>query len=207
MRHNDRCCAVLPALAATLLGLGVVAPLPAQTRTLSTPESYLGVLAAPMRLQAPPGSPGASIGGGITLGITGWALGAVVGNKVANCKTDDGPCQLNAFLGGRRAGGTLGMALGVHLGNSRRGSFLKDCFVGALVWGVGMGIVVASRNQAAFGVALLAVPAAQLAAMVAVERKAGTARAAGGTSFATRSLQVGPVWTGKGPGVVASLAF
>jgi hypothetical protein len=78
------------------------------------------------------------------------------------------------FLGA--ATGTTGLALGVHLGNGRRGNFALDLLTASGVWATGFVLFVASDNQdLAIPLAVL-VPIGQLAATTAVERAKGRAK-------------------------------
>jgi hypothetical protein len=72
----------------------------------------------------------------------------------------------------------LGMALGVHVGNRRRGSFGLDVLTGAAVWGAA-GIVIAAAGgwDQDLGFMVFAVPITHLATTVAVERAVGRSRA------------------------------
>ena len=72
------------------------------------------------------------------------------------------------------------MALGVHLANHRRGSLVFDFLTGAAIWAAGAGIGFAVANamdsDAALWTAFVAIPIAQIASTVAVERATGRSR-------------------------------
>ncbi len=69
------------------------------------------------------------------------------------------------------------MALGVHLGNKRRGNLALDFVTGAAIWGAGIGIAAASDwDDTVTGVAFVMIPIAQLVSTVAVERAIGQSR-------------------------------
>lgn len=122
--------------------------------------------------------PSASIGAGIGLGVVGFAAGAFAALVMTqDCTEVD--CLEAAFYGAA-AGGTFGMALGVHLGNKRRGSLALDFVTGTAIWGAGIEIAEASNwDDTVTGVAFVAIPNAQLASTVAVERATGRSRLRG----------------------------
>ncbi len=102
---------------------------------------------------------------GLGLGTAGWFVGALLALEI---EKDCG------FLGA--ATGTTGLALGVHLGNGRRGNFALDLLTASGVWATGFVLFVASDNQdLAIPLAVL-VPIGQLAATTAVERAKGRAK-------------------------------
>ena len=114
------------------------------------------VVSAPVQVPAEPGihSPLLAAAG---LGVLGWGAGALAGHLVqGDCFEDF--CDFEGIFYGGAAGGGLGLALGAHLGNRRRGNFLLDVAASGAVWGVGYGLIrsFASRDDGV-GVAL-AVP-------------------------------------------------
>jgi hypothetical protein len=122
------------------------------------------------------GSAAASIGAGIGLGVAGFLAGGLIGSgSASNCTSSDF-CQLEAAFYGAAAGGTFGMALGVHLGNGRRGNLALDFLTGALVWGAGIGIAAASNSETGYTVAFVTIPIVQLVTTVVVERAVGRSR-------------------------------
>jgi hypothetical protein len=124
-------------------------------------------------------------GMGVLLGGVGFLAGGAVGYRIASsCQSGtpnpDNWCAVEATLIGAAIGGTSGMALGVHLGNGRRGSLALDLLTGGAVGGLGM--VIAASSQRDHGGALtrtlyFGIPVGQLAATVAVERAVGRSRA------------------------------
>lgn len=136
-------------------------------------------------------------------GVAGFFAGGLVGLAFSYDCTGDDYCGLRGFLIGAAVGGTLTMALGVHLGNDRRGSLPLDMLTGAAVWGVGIGTAAATGwDDSVTLIAAIGVPMAQLLATTAVERATGRSREA------KRSVSVygGPDLHG-GVVVGASLTF
>jgi hypothetical protein len=122
-------------------------------------------------------SVGKSVLAGLGLGLGGFAAGGLVGAGIANDCTGHEYCELEAAFYGAAAGGTFGMALGVHLGNGRRGSLALDFLTGAAVWGAGIGIAAASDWEGTVsGVAFVTVPIVQLVSTIVVERAVGRSR-------------------------------
>jgi ABC-type uncharacterized transport system permease subunit len=112
--------------------------------------------------------------GGLVLGGVGFVLGAGIAAAVAQDCTSSEYSVWEAAFYGAAAGGTLGMATGVHLGNGRRGNLLLDLLTAAAVWGIGIGIAAASDwNNTVTRVAFVSIPVAQLTATIAVERALG----------------------------------
>jgi hypothetical protein len=127
------------------------------------------------------GSAGGSIVAGLGLGLAGFLVGGLTAaSTVKDCPHSEGPCspQLEAAFYGAATGGTFGMALGVHLGNHRRGNLALDFLTGAAVWGAGIGIAAASGWDTGVTLgAVVAIPIIQLATTVKVERAVGRSRA------------------------------
>ncbi len=175
---------------------------------------YLLSLAAPLPAQVPDAEStaesapeGASTGRmylyGTGLGLVGFFAGGSVGLALSSNCTGDDYCEFRGFLLGAAVGGTTAMALGVHLGNDRRGSFPLDLFTGAAIWGAGIGTAAATGwDDTVTLVVAIGVPIAQLLATTAVERATGRSREA------KRSVSVygGPDLRG-GVVVGASLTF
>lgn len=179
-------------------------------RHLVTLLGFATVLTASAHAQssaAKRGTVGASVTGGITLGILGFALGGVVGNAVADCPVDH-QCRTTGILLGAAAGGTLGMALGVHLGNKSRGDFFRSFITGAAVWAGGIGILALGGDGAVLSLALVAVPVLQMVTMVAVERSTARQKEAASRQ-AHEGITVGitPVLYGTRVGLGGSVVF
>jgi hypothetical protein len=122
---------------------------------------------------------GMTIVAGAGLGAAGFVLGGLAGYGIARAGDDycEDWCGFPEAMLGAAVGGTLGMALGVHLGNKRRGSFALDFLVGALVWGAGIGVVALSDGDETVGtIAAITIPVAQLAGTIWVERSVGQKR-------------------------------
>lgn len=147
------------------------------------------ILAAPalgaQRLSPPPANEGFPaepnvshpLLAGAGLGAAGFLAGALVGYSTVRSRCNQFPedfCGLPESFYGAAIGGTFGMAVGVHLGNRRRGNLGVDFLTGAAIWAVGIGVVAASDWDGVAGVAaFIAVPIAQLAATTAIERSIG----------------------------------
>jgi hypothetical protein len=116
--------------------------------------------------------------GGIGMGLAGFALGAYVGTRAGHNSGDcgDDGC-ITQGLYGAAIGGTFGLALGIHLGNRRRGNFLVDFAAAGGIWGAGMelGTLLHWRGQAPL-VILTGIPIAQLMVTTSVERATGRKR-------------------------------
>jgi len=146
------------------------------------------------------GSPAKAYALGAGLGLGGFFSGGLVGIALSSGCQGDEYCGLEGFLIGAAVGGTLGMAIGVHLGNDRRGSLPLDFLTGAGIWGIGIGAAAISDwDDTVTAIAAIGVPIAQLLGTVAVERATGRSR--------TRSSP-GPVsvYVGPQPGGGAVLA-
>jgi hypothetical protein len=110
-------------------------------------------------------------------GLVGFFTGGLAGLAFSHDCTGDDYCGLRGFLIGAAVGGTLSMAVGVHLGNDRRGSLPLDMLTGAAVWGVGIGTAAATGwDDSVTLIAAIGVPIAQLLATTAVERATGRSR-------------------------------
>jgi hypothetical protein len=178
-------------------------PRPAVAQHLSRDRTDFTGNHLPSQTHAPPGSLGATVGGGIALGAAGLLLGGLIGASAVDCYE----CEMAGAFYGSVTGATLGMALGVHLGNKRQGSFVADLLVGAVVSGAGTLVLMSSETPDGW---LVALPIVQLAGMVAVER--------GVRSQPQRpprrirpvgigALRIRPVWTREGRGIAGSFAF
>jgi hypothetical protein len=125
-----------------------------------------------------------AVGLGILLGGVGFLAGGAVGYAIASsCQVGtpnpDDWCAVEGTLVGAVIGGTSGMALGVHLGNGRRGSLALDLLTGAALGGLGIGIAAGTKpdwGTPLFWTLSLGIPVGQLAGTVAVERAVGRSR-------------------------------
>jgi hypothetical protein len=133
--------------------------------------------AAPVQVAPEPGI-GSPLGAAVGLGLLGWGAGALAGRAIqANCVGDF--CELEGIFYGGAAGGGLGLAVGAHLGNRKRGNFALDVLTSGAVWGLGYALMRSFvKNDDAVGVAItaIALPPTQLVATVLVERATGRSR-------------------------------
>src|SRR5947208_7223467 len=80
------------------------------------------------------------------LGLLGWGVGAVAGHVIqGDCFEEY--CGLEGIFYGGAAGGGMGLAVGAHLGNRRRGSFPLDVLTSGTVWGVGSALMSSFAND------------------------------------------------------------
>ena len=112
------------------------------------------------------------------LGLLGWGIGALTGHVIqGDCFEEF--CEFEGIFYGGAAGGGLGLAIGAHLGNRRRGSFLLDVVASGAVWGAGYALLRSfAESGDGDGVLLTAIvlPPTQLVATVLVERATGRSR-------------------------------
>lgn len=182
----------------TLLGLGI--PMLAATVVCVGHAQELSplVLGHHQEMVQDQGSAAASIGAGIGLSLAGFAAGAWIASAMASRDR-----KFEAAVYGMSAGGTFGMALGVHLGNRRRGNLALNFLTGAVVLGAGIGIWAASNYDDTVGkVAVVTTPIVALVSTVAVERAVGRSRSRRGDI----AVAVVPVVSG-GAGLAVSVAF
>jgi len=127
--------------------------------------------ATPVQVAPDPGS-GSTVGAAVGLGLLGWGAGALAGHLIqGHCYEDF--CGWEGVFYGGAAGGGLGLALGAHLGNGRRGNFALDLLTSGAVWGLGyLTMRSCIKNSDAVGLVVTAItlPPTQLAATVLVER-------------------------------------
>jgi hypothetical protein len=190
--RRSRFAFVLLLLAAPLLVSTVITAAQAQTPTLPGDQPQLildqGSATRPVLM-------------GIGLGAAGFFVGGLTGLVLANDCSGE-MCDAGPFLFGAAAGGTLGLALGAHLGNHRRGNLALDFLTGAAIWGAGLGIVAATGwDETAATAAAVTVPIVQLAGTVMVERAVGRSRA-----MHRMSLAIAPDLRG-GARVAAAVPF
>ncbi|HEX7240660.1 MAG TPA: hypothetical protein VF263_10360 [Longimicrobiaceae bacterium] len=169
-----------PRLPVLLLAAALAAPpLAAQHRAAPLPT-----LAAPVLLaQAAPGAAwtDAREGGdlpllaasGLVAGAAG-ALGGALAGLVASCtgrEDENESCYLNSWLWGAAIGESLAMPVGVHLANGRRGSLGLSLLASAGLGALGLALLEETHYDPPGAVLVsTAIPLAQLAATIAVER-------------------------------------
>lgn len=134
--------------------------------------------AAPTRVQcpvAPVARQPDDVGGPLLGAAVGGAGGAIVGGMAAGTLLRRGRYDedMGPFVYGLKNGWTIGLPLGAHLGNQRRGSFLLD--LGASLLAQQIGGRLAGRdgdmNRVLFALAF------EMGAVVSVERLTGRGRA------------------------------
>lgn len=173
-----RCLVVVAAVA--LLGVGQLqgqAPLPAPgpqhpAHLLPAPSSLLPDL--PLSDDEP--WVGWPVIGGLLLGTVGWFGGALIALEIAE-DCGEGLCALDDVIYAGALTGTAGLALGVHLGNGRRGNFGLDFLTASGVWLTGFTLVLATGSDDLASALAFAVPIGQLWATTAVERAKGREKA------------------------------
>jgi hypothetical protein len=119
------------------------------------------------------------IAAGMGLGAVGVLAGGLAASLFASGCTGD-YCRLEAVVLGAGAAGTVGMAVGVHLGNRRRGNLALDVMVATAIWVPGVAVAVSGAGEGGTLLLFVAMPVAQLAATVAVERAVGRSRLSAG---------------------------
>lgn len=106
---------------------------------------------------------------GIGVGGMGLLVGGVIGHRLElSSGCDYMMCGLAGTLVGAVAGETIGLPLGVHLASKPRGSFAVTFLGSAAVTGLGLALLYEAESP----YLLLAVPVAQLAVSIAIERGA-----------------------------------
>lgn len=114
------------------------------------------------------------------LGLLGWGIGAVSGYALQGGDNYGDCCPVEGLIYGGAAGGGIGLAVGAHLGNRRRGSLPLDLLTSGAVWGAGFLLLRSFANNSDYtGMALTAIilPPTQFVATVLVERASGRSRA------------------------------
>lgn len=139
-------------------------------------ESPGSVVAVPVGARVGTGSiaedGGASIGAMTAVGIAVGAAGLLVGGLVGGALADDGGDldALSGILVGGAIGEAVGIPLGAHLANDRRGSYPSAAAASLGLAGLGLAALGAAHYDApASPVILVVVPLAQLAASIAIE--------------------------------------
>lgn len=145
--------------------------------TLLVPGTGVGQAREPVAAASRQSQPSIAwpIVAGLALGTAGWFAGALLALEIEK-DCGEGLCVLDEVIFLGAATGTTGLALGVHVGNGRRGNFLLDLSTAAAVWGTGFLIFVASGNHDLAVPLAVLVPIGQLAATTAVERAKGRAK-------------------------------
>ncbi len=140
---------------------------------------YLGIAAGRAQAVAPEPRFSSPLLAAAGLGLLGWGVGALAGYAIErDCSGEF--CGLEGIFYGGAAGGGLGLAVGAHLGNRRRGSIALDLLTSGAVWGVGYGLMHSfadSGDDAGVLLTAIVLPPTQLLATVVVERASGRSRA------------------------------
>ena len=110
----------------------------------------------------------ALVAGGALGGIIGGAALGTVAGVLACSRNSDDYCGLLAIPGGV-VGEVIGMPLGVHFANDRRGSLALSTVGSSLVMGAGIAAAIAADGTHGW-VIVLAIPMVQLAGVIAIER-------------------------------------
>lgn len=147
---------------------------------------------------------GKMVWSGAGFGVIGWAGGALVGVLLSGsfCSGDE-YCALSGALLGGAAGGTFGIAYGVHHANERRGNLALDIVTAAGVWTAGIIVASATGYDEPLGrVIFLTVPLVQIGTAVAVEKAVARKRVQSGDL----SIRVVPALDGS-VGLIVSATF
>jgi hypothetical protein len=137
------------------------------------------------------------------LGVAGFIAGGLAAGNAAVGDCEDLGCLEAAFYGAA-ALGTVGVALGAHLGNGRRGDLLLDLATAAGIWVAGIGPILATgKGDGPYAVAaFIGVPIAQVVVTAAVERARGRTKARARRA----DLSIIPL-VGRAPGLAVRLRF
>lgn len=166
--------------------LSLAAPSPARAQRAAPPLAALRAdppaapaarLAPALQEQERPPSQAALALGGIAGGALGTLAGAAAGfaleTSLTRCHGSDF-CGVGGIVLGGAAGEVLGIPFGVHMMNGRRGRYAEGVAATLVVGLAGIGI--ASQMPEGGPVMGGAIPAAQLIAAVAVERRSGAGK-------------------------------
>jgi hypothetical protein len=111
--------------------------------------------------------------GGLVGGAIGFFAFGFAGALIADSQADeggDGFEALGGFVIGAVIGESLMLPLGVHVANKRRGDYALELLASAAIAGAGVGLTAAMEDM---GIVFLpAIPIAQMAASIAIERGA-----------------------------------
>src|SRR5688572_20486113 len=111
---------------------------------------------------------GGLVGGALGLLVFGYA-GALIADNQAD--TGEDLAALGGFVVGASIGEALMMPLGVHLVNHRRGNYGTAALVSVAIAAGGLALAFATEDQSPLpGIILVAIPIAQIATSVAIER-------------------------------------
>lgn len=130
--------------------------------------------ATPVQVGSEP-SGGSTLVAALGLGALGWGVGALAGHVIQGHCYEEFCAWKGIFYGGA-AGGGLGLAVGAHLGNRRRGNFALDVLTSGAVWGLGYAMMrssIKNNDGLGLGITAIALPPTQLVATVLVERATG----------------------------------
>jgi hypothetical protein len=123
-------------------------------------------------------STGRLVVGGLVGGIVGGALGGAVGAGLwggidpGGCSYEEWVCRVHGFYWGAVVGESLGIPMGIHLANGRRGDLLRSTLVSAALGAVGsLAIVAAGFDPPLTPILLVTVPVAQLTTSTILERR------------------------------------
>lgn len=105
--------------------------------------------------------------GGVVGALAGMFVGGVAGAWLT--KNDCEDCGFAGLVYGAFLGGSATLPLGVHLANDRRGKFVPELLGSLVIGGVGLAMI-GKTNSAKV---VLAVPVAQIASSILLERKTG----------------------------------
>lgn len=158
-----------------LIGACGIAPAHAQ----QPPSEPLAAEPVPFQLEpdrvSVPAHPAFLAVGGITGGLVGVVAGGYAGAAIelaGGCHSDF--CGLGGALLGAAVGEVLLLPLGVHLFNSRQGSYASDALVSLGVAAGGLALVAVGQGQSA-GL-LFAIPVVQLIGVISTERSTSRSR-------------------------------
>lgn len=152
----------------TCLLLSVVAPIAAHAQGVAANELRIA-RSSPALSESRPAP--VLVSGGLVGGVVGLVGGFYVGAVLAS---DEDADDLD-FLSGGVAGATVGegllLPLGVHIANGRRGSYMTSALASLGLAAAGLlALEVSHYDPPAAPIILVAVPVAQLAASIAIER-------------------------------------
>jgi hypothetical protein len=164
-------------LCTLLLLVPLVSPPSLEAQRLAPPgfasldELSVETRAMPYRSTVPTGDPddpdsGTLIFGGLLGGIGGMFVGAAFGASLGGEPCDY--CGLVEGLYGAAMGFGLGASTGVHFGNQRQGSFGRSVLITMAIGAAGT-LAAIETDKAEL---LLAIPIAQIASAISIERQA-----------------------------------